>query len=83
MMQSRQSAIEQPESLQNFPCAKSDATKPLYQVCDTTLPDILENTVGKTVSEEDSSDFNLNNELNINNNVTLGHKDVCHLSVVY
>jgi hypothetical protein len=82
MMKSRQSVVEGPESLQNIPPAKSDATKPLYQALGTKEPEVLENTVGKTVLEEESNDFNLHNELNINNNVAVEHKDVCHISIV-
>ncbi|XP_021927131.1 death ligand signal enhancer-like isoform X1 [Zootermopsis nevadensis] len=80
MVKLRQSVAERPISEQNIPPVKSDAIKALYQALGTEEPEVLENTVGKTVHEEQSS-FNLHNELN-KNNVAVEPKDVHHLSIV-
>lgn len=80
MVKLRQSVAERPISEQNIPPVKSDAIKALYKALGTEEPEVLENTVGKTVHEEQSS-FNLHNELN-KNNVAVEPKDVHHLSIV-
>jgi hypothetical protein len=81
MMKSRQSEAERPASLLNIPPTKCDATKPLYQALGAEEPEVLENNVGKTVHEEESSDFNLHNKLNINSNMAVEHKDMCQISI--